>query len=821
MTGSSSRDGDTMTSSNRNRRIKKIPGSDWEEHISSKNKVYFYNTVTEVSQWDPPKELAHLYPSLSSSRHDHHHHRSPSPTSVKHETRDRERERERKERLLTIKEQEDEELRRRMHHCRTPLQETKDERTCRTSRSPPPLPSPASSQRLSSTISRHHHKRRDGSVESIEEGEEKEYRVRENRRPIVEPDIPSRRDERDDRDDRRSNRHRPSLSPPRAYESRHRDSSTHNNNSRTSLSHNINTLTRDYHHRPESRNRDDYLEESRRSRRTRYDDDRLHTWTSRSPSLVERTRERERRTSHSPVPPPRDRERRTSPLSRDRGTTLRERDRYMDRDYPDRHQQQHSSRYRDEDDIDRGEPRHRDHHSESLNSSRRRKRSPSIEDRGYKRRVVSPPLSYDDRHHLRVDHRDRYLERDYGNRRQEHSSRYREDDGQEKRVNRDHPESLNNRRKPKSPSVDNRSYNRRADVSPPPSYDEGCHYRGDHHRRSGDYKSYEVDRSDIPRDGERVRERRYEETHHRDDDAMDIDDEDDNNQNDRTSPSYDRYRRRNRHHESETASTSQTFVKEEDGGRHSTTPRRDTTMECLSPSQVTMENLEHIIDSLSDTPSLPDLRKLSREDALKTIRQVLRIMKEASLGIRSSKTPTRTVVPTDPRGDPRSSFSPTKASRHRTSEVNGGNGTAASAATTTFLNRQELSIPSPNSEISGYSSPGGRSPAGDSGVDIAAPPKASSSLLSTTLVNSFREDLIEHVKGWQGDHIEKQGNNLSKESHSLGNNCTRVSAELKMARSLVRFTEIQATLQEQRVLFLRQQMKDVEDWKSQHVPFAH
>lgn len=135
---------------------------------------------------------------------------------------------------------------------------------------------------------------------------------------------------------------------------------------------------------------------------------------------------------------------------------------------------------------------------------------------------------------------------------------------------------------------------------------------------------------------------------------------------------------------------------------------------------------------------------------------MLRIMKEASLGIRSSKTPTRTVVPTDPR----SSFSPTKGNRHRTGEVNGGNGTAASAATTTFLNRQELSIPSPNSEISGYSSPGGRSPAGDSGVDIAAPPKASSSLLSTTLVNNFREDLIEHVKGWQGDHIEKQVSKL-------------------------------------------------------------
>jgi hypothetical protein len=40
--------------------------------------------------------------------------------------------------------------------------------------------------------------------------------------------------------------------------------------------------------------------------------------------------------------------------------------------------------------------------------------------------------------------------------------------------------------------------------------------------------------------------------------------------------------------------------------------------------------------------------------------------------------------------------------------------------------------------------------------------------------------------------------------------CFQVSAELKMARSLVRLAEIQATLQEQRILFLRQQMVDME-----------
>jgi len=40
---------------------------------------------------------------------------------------------------------------------------------------------------------------------------------------------------------------------------------------------------------------------------------------------------------------------------------------------------------------------------------------------------------------------------------------------------------------------------------------------------------------------------------------------------------------------------------------------------------------------------------------------------------------------------------------------------------------------------------------------------------------------------------------------------SRVSVDLKMARSLVRLTDIQATLQEQRILFLRQQIKNLEE----------
>lgn len=45
----------------------------------------------------------------------------------------------------------------------------------------------------------------------------------------------------------------------------------------------------------------------------------------------------------------------------------------------------------------------------------------------------------------------------------------------------------------------------------------------------------------------------------------------------------------------------------------------------------------------------------------------------------------------------------------------------------------------------------------------------------------------------------QQAQKLSEEAHNYGSlQCTRVSADLKSARAIVRLTEIQATLQEQR-----------------------
>lgn len=102
----------------------------------------------------------------------------------------------------------------------------------------------------------------------------------------------------------------------------------------------------------------------------------------------------------------------------------------------------------------------------------------------------------------------------------------------------------------------------------------------------------------------------------------------------------------------------------------------------------------------------------------------------------------------------------------------------------------------------------------------AAPQNTSSRTscsLTPTLATHFNENLIKHVQGWPADHAEKQASRLREESHNMGSiHMSEICTELKNLRSLVRVCEIQATLREQRILFLRQQIKELEKLKNQN-----
>lgn len=128
-----------------------------------------------------------------------------------------------------------------------------------------------------------------------------------------------------------------------------------------------------------------------------------------------------------------------------------------------------------------------------------------------------------------------------------------------------------------------------------------------------------------------------------------------------------------------------------------------------------------------------------------------------------------------------------------------------------------------NSNSSNSGGGGGQGPGVVSGamppgsVPVGAAPGRVTCSFTPTLAAHFNENLIKHVQGWQAEHVEKQASRLREEAHTMGSiymseNCT----ELKNLRSLVRVCEIQATLREQRILFLRQQIKELEKLKNQN-----
>ncbi|XP_051555641.1 WW domain-containing adapter protein with coiled-coil-like isoform X2 [Myxocyprinus asiaticus] len=112
---------------------------------------------------------------------------------------------------------------------------------------------------------------------------------------------------------------------------------------------------------------------------------------------------------------------------------------------------------------------------------------------------------------------------------------------------------------------------------------------------------------------------------------------------------------------------------------------------------------------------------------------------------------------------------------------------------------------------------GSNGSAGSSSIPAPVSTPRTQSTFTPSLALHFDENLIRHVQGWPAEHVEKQVSRLHEDIHNMGTlYMSEICTELKNLRSLVRVCEIQATLREQRILFLRQQIKELDKLKNQN-----
>ncbi|KAI2804701.1 hypothetical protein BLOT_003689, partial [Blomia tropicalis] len=170
----------------------------------------------------------------------------------------------------------------------------------------------------------------------------------------------------------------------------------------------------------------------------------------------------------------------------------------------------------------------------------------------------------------------------------------------------------------------------------------------------------------------------------------------------------------------------------------------------------------------------------------------------------------------------KSTSSPTSQPKHHSNSNT--NKTHQPTSSYRSAEKHELDHPPKTSFFSPESKNGCRNENVPSSSSLSTISAASSTVSQKSTVPNFqrfkhlyRADLVGHVSGWNSEPLEKEACELSEQVNHIGNFlCTRVSTELKNARSMVRVTEIRTTLQQQRIFFVNQQIKVIEDWKGKN-----
>jgi len=84
-----------------------------------------------------------------------------------------------------------------------------------------------------------------------------------------------------------------------------------------------------------------------------------------------------------------------------------------------------------------------------------------------------------------------------------------------------------------------------------------------------------------------------------------------------------------------------------------------------------------------------------------------------------------------------------------------------------------------------------------------------------TLRDTFDPNTVRHIQNWPSEPYEKQSQHIALDYHKfMAHNMSDLNAQLVTSRSHVRSSEILSVIQEQRLLYLRQQIKDLQKTSS-------